>query len=234
MLGNGPRCKVLGDNFFSANWSDATTGNILDTIIIIMKRKEKPTGWWHAKNTHLCKHIILSRIFKHMVLVDYSYQSKKKYQDLFIYLSRNSFASFLYSSPPGHVGLPATICIYVVGLLPVNLNILFLFWSSEDNGSNSKLSLLWLHNLEKVEIWRYKCNRVYCIHVPGHDPLILLFPVLFLFDWVGVLWPQLSKVLKVVCWASSIPFPPVSLQRQVVSLLLRPLFMCSSQGRACK
>ena len=29
---------------------------------------------------------------------------------------------------------------------------------------------------------------------------------------------QLSKVLKVVCWASSVPFPPVSLQRQVVCL----------------
>ena len=27
---------------------------------------------------------------------------------------------------------------------------------------------------------------------------------------------QLSKVLKVVCWAGSVPFPPVSLQRQVV------------------
>ena len=30
----------------------------------------------------------------------------------------------------------------------------------------------------------------------------------------------------------SVPFPPVSLQRQVVCLLLRPVFMCSSQGRA--
>ena len=29
---------------------------------------------------------------------------------------------------------------------------------------------------------------------------------------------QLSKVLKVVCWAGTIPFPPVSLQRQVVCL----------------
>ena len=29
---------------------------------------------------------------------------------------------------------------------------------------------------------------------------------------------QLSKVLKVVCWAGSVPFPPVSLQRQVVCL----------------
>ena len=43
---------------------------------------------------------------------------------------------------------------------------------------------------------------------------------------------QLSKVLKVVCWAGRVPFPPVSLQRQVVCLLLRPVFMCSSQGTA--
>ena len=52
------------------------------------------------------------------------------------------------------------------------------------------------------------------------------FPVLFLFDWVGVLWPQLSKVLKPVCWARSVPFPPVSMQRQVVCLpLLQPVFI---------
>ena len=43
---------------------------------------------------------------------------------------------------------------------------------------------------------------------------------------------QLSKVLKVVCWAGSVPFSPVSLQRQVVCLLLWPVFMFSSQGRA--
>ena len=43
---------------------------------------------------------------------------------------------------------------------------------------------------------------------------------------------QLSKMLKVVCWTGSVPFPPVSLQRQVVCLLLWPVFMCSSQGRA--
>ena len=29
---------------------------------------------------------------------------------------------------------------------------------------------------------------------------------------------QVSMVLKVVCWAGSVPFPPVSLQRQVVCL----------------
>ena len=62
----------------------------------------------------------------------------------------------------------------------------------------------------------YICNRVYCIHVSGHDPLTFSFRFLFLFDWVGVLWPQLSKVLKLVRWAGSVPFPPVSLQRQVV------------------
>ena len=83
-----------------------------------------------------------------------------------------------------------------------------------------------------LEIVWYCCNRVFCRHVPGHDPLIFSFLSFILFDWVGVLWPQLSKVLKVVCWAGSVPFPPVSLQRQVVCLLLRPVFMFSSQGRA--
>ena len=34
-----------------------------------------------------------------------------------------------------------------------------------------------------------------------YDPFHLFFPALFLFDWVGVLWPQLSKVLKPVRWA---------------------------------
>ena len=80
------------------------------------------------------------------------------------------------------------------------------------------------------------CNRVYCIHVPGHDPITFSFRSFsFLIGWGGRkgLWPQLSKVLKVVSRAGSIPFPPVSLQRQVVCLLLRPVFMCSSQGRAC-
>ena len=45
------------------------------------------------------------------------------------------------------------------------------------------------------------CNWVYCIHVPGHDPLIFSFLFFILFDSVGVLWPQLSKVLKPVRWA---------------------------------
>ena len=37
--------------------------------------------------------------------------------------------------------------------------------------------------------------------VPGHDPLTFSFLSFLFFDWVGVLWPQLSKVLKVVRWA---------------------------------
>ena len=78
---------MLGDNSFSAYSSDATTGNILDTVmIIIMKRKEKPTGRWHARNTHSRKQVVLSRIFKRMVPVDYFYQSKKKYQKPFLLL----------------------------------------------------------------------------------------------------------------------------------------------------
>ena len=51
------------------------------------------------------------------------------------------------------------------------------------------------------------CNRVYCIHVPGHDPLIFSFRSFSFFDWVRVLWPQLSKVLKLVRWAGSVPSP---------------------------
>ena len=50
------------------------------------------------------------------------------------------------------------------------------------------------------------------MYVQGHDPLTFSFLSSFLFfDWVGVLRPQLSKVLKLVHWASSVPFPPVSL-----------------------
>ena len=57
---------------------------------------------------------------------------------------------------------------------------------------------------ERIINVHYYCNRVYCIHVPGHDPLIFSFLSFILFDWVGVLWPQLSKVLKLVRWAGSV------------------------------
>ena len=51
------------------------------------------------------------------------------------------------------------------------------------------------------------CNRVYCIHVSGHHPLTFFSCPLSFFDWVGVLWPQLSKVLKLVRWARRILQP---------------------------
>ena len=69
--------------FFSAYGSDATTGNILDTVIIMTKRKEKPTGRWQARNTGLRKQVVLSRIFKRIVPEDFSYQSKTNYQERF-------------------------------------------------------------------------------------------------------------------------------------------------------
>ena len=43
---------------------------------------------------------------------------------------------------------------------------------------------------------------------------------------------QLSKALKVVCWAGSVPFPPVSLQRQVVCLTVAAGVHVFSSGRA--
>ena len=56
--------------------------------------------------------------------------------------------------------------------------------------------------------------------VQGHDPLtfsflssflflFFFFFFFFFFDCVGFLWPQLSKVLKLVRWASSFPSPSV-------------------------
>ena len=68
------------------------------------------------------------------------------------YLRRLTLCTTLSTSPPGHPGLPAMTCIYVVGLLPVELNLFhfnFYFGPPKINSSNSKLSLLWLHNLEK-------------------------------------------------------------------------------------
>ena len=56
---------------------------------------------------------------------------------------------------------------------------------------------------------------MYCIHVPGHDPITISSRS---FSFLIGFFYFLSKVLKVVCWAGSVPFPPVFLQRQVVCL----------------
>ena len=52
----------------------------------------------------------------------------------------------------------------------------------------------------------------YIVGVPGHDPFTFSFLSFLFFDWVGVSWPQLSKVLKLVRCAGGVRFPPVSLQ----------------------
>ena len=75
----------------------------------------------------------------------------------------------------------------------------------------------------------YNCITKCIVYMFWAMTLNLFFPVLFLFDWVGVLWPQLSKVLKPVRWAGSVPFPPVSPQRQVVCSLLWPV-LCVHLG----
>ena len=181
--------QSVGWQFLSVGWQFFLSvlihcyyGNILDTIVIVMKGKEKPTGRWHTRNTHLCKQVVLSRIFKHMVPVDYSYQSKKKYQEPFCFTCpSNSFASFLsltsnlvHHSPNLSTWSPRFpshdwyLCCWS---LASRAKHSFYFGPLKTNGSNSKLSLLWLHNLEKngKELWRYK----------HHCSLLLSFNRLF-------------------------------------------------------
>ena len=52
---------------------------------------------------------------------------------------------------------------------------------------------------EDICYFIYICNRVYCVFRAMTFESFLSCP--FPFDWVGVLWPQLSKVLKLVRWA---------------------------------
>ena len=44
---------------------------------------------------------------------------------------------------------------------------------------------------------------MYCIHVPGHDPITFSFRSFSILIGWGFM-AQLSKVLKVVCWAGSV------------------------------
>ena len=39
-------------------------------VVVVVSIKEKPTGWWHTRNTHVTK-TGSSKIFKCMVPVDY-------------------------------------------------------------------------------------------------------------------------------------------------------------------
>ena len=54
----------------------------------------------------------------------------------------------------------------------------------------------------------------------------------FAFYWVGVLWPQLSKLLKPVRLASEDIKQKQNERRTAAYLSPSALFMCSSQGRA--
>ena len=79
------------------------------------------------------------------------------------------------------------------------------------------------------------CVTECIVCIQGYDSLTFSFLSSFLFfNWVGILWPQLSKVLKLVRWAGSVPFSPVSLQRQVVCLLLRPVFRWQQYVCVCE
>ena len=101
------------------------------------KNNNLPAGGTPEIHT-LRKQVVLSRIFKRMVPVDYSYQSKKQVSGTFSfacpvtalpvsYRRRLTLCTALSTSPPGHPCLPAATCMYVVGLLPTELNVLFVF-----------------------------------------------------------------------------------------------------------
>ena len=142
MLGDGPRCSV-GWQFF------------LSVLILYYYRtyfrhhnnekKRKTTGWWHARNTHWCKQVVLSRTFKRMVPVDYSYQSKRSIRNLFFYLSSNNFASFL-SQTSILVHRSLHLSIWSPRYTSHDLYLRCRSLASRAN-PNSRLSLLWLHNL---------------------------------------------------------------------------------------
>ena len=77
MVGDGLRCRVLGDEIFSACLSDAFTGHVSDTIFLItitiitiikIINKYKKD---HARNTHITQ---TGRLFKRTVPVDYACQ----------------------------------------------------------------------------------------------------------------------------------------------------------------
>ena len=76
---------MLGEEFFSQRMDSMLLQEIFQRPFSSnndnkKKRKEKPTGRWHARNTHVTQ-IVSYRIFKRTVHIDYSYQSKKEYQE---------------------------------------------------------------------------------------------------------------------------------------------------------
>ena len=68
--------------------------------------------------------------------------------------------------------------------------------------------------------------------VQGHDTLAFSFLSPFLFcDWVGVLWPQLSKVLKLVRWARHVHSSGAVWESRWPSWAVRPNEPSGFRGR---
>ena len=136
---------------------------------------------------------------------------------LFFFLVSQAFTTMLAKRGTVEVFVRGCIGYHFDGLLSqllVALHPLVLFIA------------MWLTSEDAGYDWVVGDVTECIVCVQGHDPLTFSFLSSFLFfDWVGVLWPQLSKVLEPVRWAGSVPFPPVSLQKQVVCLLLWPVFI---------
>ena len=114
------------------------------------KTTTKPTGRWYARNTHLRKQVVLSRIFKRMVSVDYTYQSKKKYQEPFSFtcsvttlpvFNRKRLTLRTSLSTWSHRFTSRDLYLRCRSLAS-RTKCSFYFCLPEINGSDSKLSLL--------------------------------------------------------------------------------------------
>ena len=87
-------------------------------------------------------------------------------------------------------------------------------WKPIPDGRANLRKGLWGESFTVYSVYRFVTKCIVCVQ--GHDPLTFFSLSSFLFfDWVGVLWPQLSEVLKLVCWAHCVLFPQVYLQKQV-------------------
>ena len=121
-------------------------------LLIILKinppSKKRPAGG--TPETHLRKQVVLSRIFKRVVPVDYSYQSKKKYQEPFSFTCSVTTLPVFYRK---RLTLRTSLSTWSHRFTSRDLYLRcrslasrtkcsFYFCLPEINGSNSKLSLL--------------------------------------------------------------------------------------------
>ena len=102
-----------------------------------------------------------------------------------------------------------TSTVFTVTLMRFDAGtILFSFTVLTKLCSLKRLKSLHQHlHSQTSSVYENVCNQLYCVCF-GPWPFNLSFLSFLLFDWVGVLSPQLSKVLKLVHWACCILFPP--------------------------